>query len=276
MPMGRGRTGKDPGNLHARTGMRNAARPPLRSWGWESSRPGAPPPERVNPPLGLRQALSRADALCEQGFRSTNGSKGEFHSLRLPQGPLENRTEPYFPESYGAAPTLRDETSASARLVPERLKPPLGLRQALSRADALCEQGFRSVKDFKDRISIQGGAARALRHDGAGAPTEGSAFGNEWAGPTARSRCLREPKADPSVARGRWSSRWFGAALLQEDNSPGGSTFPIRRSGRHRFIRRIPPAPAAQLRVESAGAACCWTRSGVSCGGASPTWTTKR
>jgi hypothetical protein len=27
--------------------------------------------------------------------------------------------------------------------VPERLKPPLGLRQAPSRADALCEQGFR-------------------------------------------------------------------------------------------------------------------------------------
>jgi hypothetical protein len=65
-----------------------------------------------------------------------------------------------FPESYGAAPTPWDENSAWARLVPERLKPPLGLRQALSRADALCEQGFRSVNSSE--VSIQGAPRRII------------------------------------------------------------------------------------------------------------------
>jgi hypothetical protein len=34
-----------------------------------------PRPERVNPPLGKRQALSRADALCEQGFTCSRGPR---------------------------------------------------------------------------------------------------------------------------------------------------------------------------------------------------------
>jgi hypothetical protein len=60
-------------------------------------------------------------------------------------------------------PLRRERVNARQR---ERLKPPLGLRQALSRAEARREQGFRSVVVIPREAPRETGFSRAnLRAD---------------------------------------------------------------------------------------------------------------
>jgi hypothetical protein len=103
----------------------------------------------------------------------------------------------FQPESPDAPLALWDEKSASARLLPERVNPPLGLRQALSRADALCEQGFRSVNSSE--VSIQGAPQWNLNAHNHLRATEGSSLRRLNVAPT------REPSAsaDPTVLHRR-------------------------------------------------------------------------
>jgi hypothetical protein len=75
--------------LHERSAQADIAfpEPRIHSPGGETRR-GWPRPERVNPPLGLRQALSRADALCEQGFRSARDAMPGAPGMRVAEADI--------------------------------------------------------------------------------------------------------------------------------------------------------------------------------------------
>jgi hypothetical protein len=114
---GGGRRRQGP-SLSTAGGGRRRQGPPLQPPG--DSVFGKVLPERVNPPLGKRQAPSRADALCERGFR---GSR--------PDGP---RRVASSHRTKGRAPAIGCTPS---RHRPERLKP-----------RAVCEAFRRCCGDF--------------------------------------------------------------------------------------------------------------------------------
>jgi hypothetical protein len=129
-------------------------------------------PERLKPPLGLRKALSRADALREQGFRSVDGSESPIPSSERNGHPevaprvtfsgtiASARPKDLLSDGLNVAPPLRRVRIHRSDVVDRTSHVQARRRKILrSRADDRAADGFvrRSL-----RMTIAGVSARSI------------------------------------------------------------------------------------------------------------------